>query len=422
MGNCTGRKIEHRLDRDAVIVNAYAYRNAGDAAIMLSTIALLRDMGYTRITLSSRYSDRLNYLSEGVSIADPILPFSERSHPGMAPLRVVRLLVAVGVLFFLLAIKRWFPSAAARAGRRLLGAGAGCIGRDTLVVVAGGGYIYSSRRLFNVSLYHSLLTIRAAGVLARRVVMMPQSVGPLNRLVDAAIAQWALRAVERPILRESLSLTRSRRCLSLPNAYILPDIAFYRPSGVATRPEDLSSRTVRIVVMDWTWSSSASASGFNAYVRALAALSDAMLRGGFDVVLGGHSRIPEQRQDDILVCREVLALCTEQGITLDEECDVVHLYDEYARSALVVSTRLHGSIMAASVGTPTVALAYQEKAYGVLRGLECMVPVHQVESLQVETLVADCRRLLLSNDAGRVIQSATTGARERLRIEMGFLS
>ena len=67
------------MSKRAVIVNAYSYRNAGDAAIMISTAKLLRDLGFSSVSLSTRYmEDAEDYRKWDVEVIPPLVKFAVR--------------------------------------------------------------------------------------------------------------------------------------------------------------------------------------------------------------------------------------------------------------------------------------------------------------------------------------------------------
>jgi colanic acid/amylovoran biosynthesis protein len=260
------------------------------------------------------------------------------------------------------------------------------------VVVAGGGYMYSAKRRFNMSLWHSLLSVRYGSAALQRVVMMPQSIGPITRRFDQKFVSWALSGVA-VVVRETVSLAASRHRPQLPNVRVIDDVAFY--PAVARRQRSTTSRPVlRLVAMDWTWSTSVAANRFDRYVEQMALLAELAANAGYFVVIGGHSMIREHDQDDVRVAQQIQQTA-RVNVEVDTDADVGHLYDEYVDAAVVVGTRLHSCIMALSVGTPAIGLSYQEKTVGVLAGVDHGAYVHSVDDFdphevfkQVQALAA----------------------------------
>ncbi|MET3636601.1 polysaccharide pyruvyl transferase family protein [Curtobacterium oceanosedimentum] len=360
-------------------MNAYSYRNAGDAAIMLSTARLVRDLGATSVAIASRYEDGTAYGAFGLRTVPPIIPFPSTGDGSRLRRGAV---LALGSVRSLVSI-----ATHGRIGAKRLRA------EYDSVVIAGGGYMYSSKRRVNMSLWHSLLSAKLGSAVLGRTLMMPQSVGPINRRIDRAILEWALREVP-VVVRETQSLDASHFRPRLKGERVIADVAFY--PGVDIPPHDApSSRVLRLVAMDWTWSTSVEADRFDDYLRRMAELVDLAVDAGFRVVLGGHSSLDEHDQDDIRVAEQIRGLARRQ-VQVDSNADVAHLYGEYQGSTVVVGTRLHSCIMALSVGTPAIGLSYQEKTVGVLEGVGHGAYVHKVDDFDPEVVMGQVLELASS--------------------------
>ena len=359
----------------ATVVNSYSYWNAGDAAIMISTAELLRDLHFSEVSLSTRYDTEVaEYDRWRIRVDRALIAFPVSGHRAWRVL-VFLLDLAVTVVLLKSLSSDCLPKACRRLLVRLRPRLRSAMSADA-IVIAGGGYLYTSKRRINLSLWHSCFSVWVSKQLGPAIYMMPNSVGPISRRSDQVLVDYCFRGV-RTVVREELSLANCSFPLSsFENAELLPDIAFYSSCAAGIPDYDYSaegmlesssrsSRLVRVVCMDWRWSSSARDEVFGRYVSELASACDRLVRDGFRVVLGGHSAIPDHGQDDIEVCRLVSRQMTENH-DIDENCDVGHLWSAYRESALVIGTRLHACIMAIAQGTPAVALAYQEKTLGVL--------------------------------------------------------
>lgn len=391
MSEAAGLDGAQRELGDVVLINAYSYRNAGDAAIMISTRDLLVDLGAASVTLSSRYADGDAYSALNLPVIPEVVYFPQRGGGAKGAAGTLLTAAALAVATLAAAIGSIFPSAGRRLALLFL-PGARGLSRFEALAIAGGGYMYSARRPINVSMWHSLVSIRLVQLFVPRTIMLPQSIGPVKRKVDASVIRWGLRRTHA-VVRERLSLERSTVKVELASLETI-DVAFY---GMASPREDIEpidgKRIVRVVVMDWTWSRSVAESQFDDYLRRVADICDMLAAEGFQVVLGGHSAIPEHGQDDIVAARAVQALA-ESCPEVDENCDVLHLARVYERCTAVVGSRLHSCIMALAVGTPAYALAYQEKSLGVLQrstqlGLSGVAWVSEIDPAAVVSFVRD---------------------------------
>lgn len=399
--------------RSALIVNAYSYRNAGDAAIMLSTASLLRADGYSSVLLSTRYlEDRLDYERSKVELFEPLVDFppagdgSDFQRLARFLIDTVRTVVAIVILG-----NANRGTTADRLLRRVSPKLAPLLSCDS-AVIAGGGYLYSSKRYLNLSLIHSCLTIWICRKLAHECVMMPASVGPIHRRFDRWMIATCLRGVE-VVLRERQSMTASSIPIDFQKSTDCPDVAFW---GILQEQEydqerirqTNHPRIVRLVAMDWAWSSSVMADARGAYISGMAELCDLLADSGWLVELGGHSLIPEHHQNDLDVCREISASSLSFP-AIDNDCDVMHLWQRYETVDVVVGTRLHACIMAIAVGTPAIVIGYQEKAEGVARMVDADIDVFRVDEFDAAKVYAAVERA-----SGRSM--SRTAARLKARI------
>ena len=344
-------------ERQALIINAYSYRNFGDAAIMLGTALLLRE-ARVRPVISSRYheDDRTFYGPRGIEVLDAVLPLDPLgkkpsglkrrlgASPGMVKLGFLGALVATGAPLRVRRrlARRWFPVLRT-------------LKRDDYVVMAGGGYLYSGRRRINFSLVHAVAQVHLCRWAGMHVVSMPQSVGPVKGRLD----RWLIRSMRSLplVLRE----IRSSDGLALPRV-CAPDVA------LMLGPADSERRSydVTIVVMDWIWARAGrSAADLTRYVERVARTVDLLVDEGLTVALGGHSLLPEEHQDDFAVARRVADSARAQVPVLILS-DVDEALRAYTKTRLVIGTRLHSVLLALACGVPALALGYQPKSAGCL--------------------------------------------------------
>lgn len=409
-----------------VIVNAYSARNAGDAAIMLATAQLIRESaGAAEVTIASRYheEDRAFYAGNGIEVVPPLVPFplASRSSDGVRALRLGLGIIAAWVA--LLAFRLHGRSGQGIA-RRLGLMGLLAAMKSDVVIVAGGGYLYSARRKLNLTLLHANLSVRLAGSANKPRVMMPQSIGPLTSSWDRKMVRWGLSGIAPIVVREELSLAEARSVFGPRRDIVMcPDVAFVtRPSACDAgpgRPEYVAKRRrIGFVPMDWTW---ARPSGdLEIYIDKLSAVTRQLVARGDQVVLTGHSRMPEQGQDDFEVVRRLFDRVNASGelgdgVVVVATTNLEELQAYFAGVDVVVGTRLHSCILAMTSGTPAVALAYQPKATGTykLLGLETMCL--DVEMFEPPDLLARIAGILDDRVSYRhAVARGVSGARDRI--------
>lgn len=408
----------------AVLINAYSVRNAGDAAIMLATAKLLRDMGYERIDVSSRHweEDKLFYDRYKIGSIPPIVEFPIRGSASSLE-RIVRFAassIAGSVMGALLGALLKVPvgSVTKRLNSRLQPAA-----QSDLIVLAGGGYLYSANRRVNLTLMHIVVQIIVARLLRKPILMMPQSVGPLHRKVDQRLVRWALNSVSPLVVRDQESIRTCNHGLRWPKdkIVILPDIVFY---GLPDSPSSTTAHgsatvgDVLLVVMDWTWARNVGSMALDHYVEKLADTARRLVGHGLTVSLAGNSRMPEQAQDDFAVAAQVMRKIGPDvaGVTmLDADTGMHDLIQVMQQTRVVIGTRLHSCILSLVSGTPTIALAYQPKTIGTFQLLEMAAYAHDVETFLPEDIVSQAVSLVTDESTERLkVENAVSRQRHSI--------
>src|SRR3712207_2274114 len=123
-----------------MIINAYSSRNAGDAAIMLSTVELIKSRGLQSVVIASRYhsEDRKYYADHGVRTVESAIDFPHRGQVGNVQ-RIVRFVMSSVLSFTLAVVARRTPQLASRIAAVLGEVGFVHLLQTDVVVIAGGG-------------------------------------------------------------------------------------------------------------------------------------------------------------------------------------------------------------------------------------------------------------------------------------------
>lgn len=381
------------------VINSYSPRNIGDQAIVRSTLDLLHYSDpASEIVIRTRYhaQSRL-YAESGVRVRPAPVNFPPRESGLSGARRLYRALRSL--------IK---PS---RSSLQEMS--------NSVAVICGGGYLYSADRVASLSLpYYVLNTLRAAKF-CRDLVWMPVSIGPLNNAKDRALASKLLSAVPGCVVREAKSLAIAKNLQPSADVVLLPDIAFLYPY-VRDNPDkpDIGDRLVLISVMDWSWANP-SAGGMEGYLTSVRRLIRSLVSDGYRVRIVGSSLIPEQDQDDYaFAMRHLGSLLSRLGSRAGLwQLDSPDSYLSAASQAcLVVSTRLHLSILSLVAGTPSIHLSYQPKGegtYGLMGLSDLCIDVDVVDPEGLTTLATSV--LSTRSELSDRIVDSVDAARSRLR-------
>lgn len=385
---------EEARAKSALIVDAYTYRNAGDAAIVLATADILRRRGVGDIRVASRHidSDRDFYEGHGLEVVPASVAFPVKG-AGNDLLRGLTFVWSALASVILTLAFHLSPRLAVGASHIVGLPGFAFLAMADTVVLCGGGYLYSPDSRLNLTLLHCALTRWLARGLGKRLLMMPQSIGPFRRRSDELIAAAALRAVDRIVVREEQSATEARRLVGVSREIVVcPDIALYGWEGKACMRREAMSldKSVGLIAMDWTWARRAGSQELGRYVSKLGEFVSHLDESGLRVRLLASSLVPSEGQDDQEIAASVLAKARVHDTSnawIDWEAnDVEGLRSALRDQAVVVSTRLHGGLLAMVEGRPAVTLAYQPKATATYQLLGLSELCLDVQSFSVKEL------------------------------------
>lgn len=398
---------------------AYAYRNKGDATLVLAFIAWIRSaFDEPEITLTSfEPGDSAHY---GVPVLEmatrPLRPVKLIGHRLGGRIPGVRRLIPHAVRSYTAAVclllRLWASlyRSRRRLAERLAPAHilrlAEAIDAADLVITIPGGFLLAPAVSDDWWLFH-LPTLELAHALGKPLILSPCSIGPFAGF-HRETARRLLRKCERVYLREEWSKEyvlglgvapdRVRYCPDLAFSF---DGAVTDTSGTANRlaggatevaeatvavdrdgtravapidsldGSDRSGRPLLGISVRWHSFPGSENPGESRrlYMAALAETAEHMIeRHNAQVVV-----IP-QTLEDLKAGRALYEQIAHRDdvVLLEEDFSPEQLQRLYARCRMLLGTRMHANILAMCVGTPVVAIAYQPKTTGIMAvmGLE----------------------------------------------------
>jgi colanic acid/amylovoran biosynthesis protein len=345
--------------RRVLIVNAYATRNHGDAAIIQGLIAILRDAGAAHVAVAARtwHSEEEAWRRLG---ADETVPPLAAIHDVPGWTRAARPLLLAYVCWVLFraalgsVIRRPGPSA-----RPYLDA--------DLVVSAGGGYLGGPKAGIN---FVKVANIWFARSVRRPCVLAPMTISPPRGLVRP-ILRWGLQGA-RIFVRDAPSHAVMDG-LGL-RSQVAPDLAFRAPVVRAAMGRSADSATTSHGVLCWAprsyrpdqdaWEHRESLER-----RCIEAVSQVI--ASHDLRLRFIPQVSARDEDDDrgAIARLAAALPSEATARTEIAPAVDELdqaIGQFADCDVLLASRLHATILAAAVGVPSLSIAYEPKVTGVL--------------------------------------------------------
>lgn len=360
-----------------LILNVHSALNLGDDVIMYETLRSLKaTYPDATITVAANDPDSWKKYDEIRVVGSLTAWVVNRENDGWdwrksLLLFYAGLLVLAAVLYRTCHIRLLFGHV---EQRRLL-----CAYYDAdLVLSCGGGNFYAHRSI-SPSFIWSLFTLALAHLLGKDIVLLPQSIGPIEGQLQKLLARLVFDRAARILLREPYSLAFLEELKVSQSAIVLPDLAFAPPPVHADSDllsYDSGALQIGVTVID-RGAQDKSFSGQQNYEDALVSL---LVRLNTDY--GAHLHIfsqcygPTSDQDDRHSARQVYDRVREQTddvVLLDTFQSGLEIKAAYKHMDCIIGSRMHTGVFALSTAVPVVLIGYQPKAFGVMEmfGLEC---------------------------------------------------
>ncbi len=387
----------------ALVVDAYAIGNHGDAAIVQGLIQSLREAGATRVVVAPVGWRDQAAAWRGLGADAVVKPLiSQHDAPGWAGRQKLLLLAYVATRLARLTVL-------ARLGRYSDDAARAYRDAD-LVVAAGGAYLGGPKVGINLVKAANIAFARTAG---RPMIVAPMTINPPRGRVRDLI-RWALRGATT-FVRDAPS--RQRLATLGIDSAVAPDLAFRAP---AVRSAGSPSPRPASGVLCWSprsyrpdhdaWAERGAVE--DACVGAVTAiLRDSDLRLRFVPQVTARAEDDDRQAIERLRSRLPADLAGRIEACEPAE-DVAGAVEQYASCEVLLASRLHASILAMASGVPSLAVAYEPKVAGVLASIGLEDRVVAVDGSVSADQIA--RRLLQLREppASEATREALAGTRD----------
>jgi polysaccharide pyruvyl transferase WcaK-like protein len=376
---------------------SFETQNMGVGALAAGAIkCILKQFPNASVFLLDYARERSNHALalDGKEVAVPLvnMRFSKKFY--LANNIFVLLLIAV--------VLKIIPS---EKGRNWLATRNSCLRKicqaDLFASISGGDSlsdIYGIGRLLYVSLPQILIIL-----LGKKLVLLPQTLGPFRGKLSQIIAKYILRCAERVYVRDYRSLRALHGFLGHQN---LPDKYGFR-YDVAFVLDPLAPSCLNVVGLSLEKKCQTSLIGLN--ISGLLFMGGYTRNNAFGLLTGYKGLVydlidfliskkdasillvphvfgtQEGSESDLLVCERVFASLREKypgrlGL-LQGSYDQSEIKYVIGLCDFFIGSRMHACIAAISQHVPAVAIAYSDKFMGVM------------ETIGVGSLVADAREL-----------------------------
>jgi colanic acid/amylovoran biosynthesis protein len=313
-----------------------------------------------------------------------------------------------------------------------------------LIVSCAGNFLYSRGHSAGLPILGPIFTIAYGWLAGKPIVTLPQTIGPLWRGWERWLVGWLIGRIQLVLLRDPTSVTLLRRMGIRPERYQLtPDMAFLFQATDSSAGRILLHRygvaveaqrpLLGVTLLNWG-EQHPRFKGQAHYEAAVAAAIRHFVTAynGWAVIFpqvcgptpADDDRVPARRVGALLGQSEVAA----RVIVVEEELPPATLKAAYGCMDLFLGSRLHSNIFTLTAGVPVIAIAYQDKTFGVMGMLGLDAWVIDIEQIDGASLVTRLDLLWAQRTAVRhqineqllPLQTQARQAVSRLRTALDF--
>jgi colanic acid/amylovoran biosynthesis protein len=420
------------------ITHCYTDMNKGDAAIIQSTIQLLRRCDPNGIIhlystfgpKDQRFLDEHDHIK---GLADELYPaiLSTPEKLAWLPIEASRALpFLINFLQSLLLLVTINPRWVSIFARGRQAEGIHNLAKADVIISKGGSYLTTQNLSIRqaISLFTMLYPFVFALRYRRPCVIFSQSLGPVNGRFNQFLFHQILKRISKIYVRENLCIEEYKcvRDLNMVNPMeCIPDTAFYYESPA---PEwfgsigyksvldsfDPNRLKVGLTIVDHAFKYVSNSDHRIAHMDAYVASIRAMichLRKQYDAQVHIFPQVTvsnsHKGHNDVVLSRSVAAefASSEPDSVIFHEYNFspVELRELYRSMDVFVGTRLHSVIFAVSTGVPSINIAYHgTKSKGIFEGFEPLCDnVIAIDEITPDDLIYKIDKLIYQRDKTR---------------------
>lgn len=431
-----------RNTKHFVITPGWSDLNKGDCAILIGTIQILRSrFPGCSITLISEFAQNDIRTSPDnfphtlaqypdVQLVGALFPITPVLKKGQKVPRLMRFLQALIALIqgfwiwvcTLLLHKhaRWLCPTSARAAWE-------SIANADFVVYRGGGFLATDGTLrWDLwGLFRLILPALIAHSLGIPYGIFPSSISYRKGLISPFLFTQVLRKASFVCVRDAFGVNVALQFVENKDRVVqVPDLAFLirpAPDKQYSQIINLKGPAIGVVLRPWNFPGALDPRGlYLKYIETVSTvIEECISQLGAEIYVIAQALGPGPCEDDRLAIEDLLAALRtrEHCYVILEDLSPQVLCSLYKCMDCLISTRLHGGILAACAGTPSVVFDYHSssKARGVFTQLGMSDFVLQIDSLEVKAIMQRIERLLLEKERIRLqLEERVEAARKEI--------
>lgn len=237
-------------------------------------------------------------------------------------------------------------------------------------IFGGGSIIHTYNRIRDYLYWY--LPILISKIFGKKIIIWSQTIGPLNNKIDNIILKFLVNCAHIIYVRDKSSLTLISKKYSNKKTSLMPDISLFYLSKFNQKNRLYKKPTIIICPKDVyleKWNLRKNNSDSNILKKRITKLIKILLnKTNFNIKLVALQS--NEPHDDRILCKEIFQELKDPRLKiLEYNSNINKIISELAYADLVISIRLHGTIVASALGTPIVNLSYSDKTKYFMKDL-----------------------------------------------------
>ncbi len=268
-----------------------------------------------------------------------------------------------------------------------------------LVVSTAGGFLRSSGR--GLTLLLTVYSLILAVLAGKPLYIFPQSIGPFSFTWEGPLVKWIYSKARLIMAREYITVDHLTSCgIPRDRIILLPDVAFgFKGASKDQAREWLLSKNIdrvdnkpimAMTVMDWSATNQAFGRQ-SVYEDAVSAVIKFFVtKNGGKVLLVPQVWGPSKAEDDRITARRIAERLSEmksEVVFFDEPISPDMLQAIFGEMDIVIGTRMHSNIFAATRMVPVIPIGYLQKTLGIANSAGLDEWVVDIEEVDAEILI-----------------------------------
>jgi colanic acid/amylovoran biosynthesis protein len=390
--------------KDILLVNFHSAKNAGDLALLEQSIMYLnRAFGSPRISILANWPEEIELKSLDVEILPSVWSIVGVGNQCKKPLLQI-ITFFEGFIFLIF----WLSGARTESidSRRFFWEKAFSALKNTdLIIAVPGNQMFSSNRK-PWPLPTLLFPLWLAKIFHRKVIVLPQSIGPFRTAIEKFMVGSVYNKVNKVFIRDEVSykLAKSMK-ISASKPEIFPDLAFSYPSkkkqeAIALlekygwKPDQKNIGLTVIAPMPSYLDSQV----MNGYYQAVSNALRNLIETGNYIYIFNQVTGPSKDEDDGMASNRLIQafdqMTSDQIHQITDKLSPSLLKASYGLMDAFIASRLHSGIFSISMNVPTLFIGYLHKTEGILRPLGLEYFFLDINSLTANKITTKVQYLL----------------------------